>query len=422
MKVIAALAVALPLVYAKVSYDGYKSYHVETEGDHEAFWSAIEDLDLDHVSLGCDNHPDVIDIAVAPGSLAAFEALPFNLTVTSEDMGADMALETFEVYESTLSTRAEGAEAAVPPITFFDSYHTWAEHNQFLVDLQAAFPANSALFTVGTSVEGRTIRGIHLWGTARGKKAVVWHGTVHAREWLVAPTVEYLAYQMVLGYQNGDTLIRNTLNTHDFYITPIVNPDGFVYSQTNDRLWRKNRQSRSISSCVGTDINRNWPYQWSGPGSSTNPCAADYRGQSAGDTTENKALVAHTNSVRAIAGLKWFVDWHSYTQLILLPFGYSCTARPANYDRQMSLAAGVAGAIRGVNGLTFTYGPTCETIYQVAGGALDWGHAVALAELSWSFELRPLTASQGGFTVPPSNIVPSGREHWAGVRWLFANW
>lgn len=81
---------------------------------------------------------------------------------------------------------ARGA-AAVPPISYFNSYHSWAEHNQFLVDLQASFPSNSELFTVGTSVEGRTIRGIRLWGTAKGKKAVVWHGTVHAREWLVAP-------------------------------------------------------------------------------------------------------------------------------------------------------------------------------------------------------------------------------------------
>ena len=75
----------------------------------------------------------------------------------------------------------------MPDISYFNAYHTWAEHNQFLVDLQASFPSNSELFTVGTSVEGRTIRGIRLWGTAKGKKAVVWHGTVHAREWLTAP-------------------------------------------------------------------------------------------------------------------------------------------------------------------------------------------------------------------------------------------
>ena len=56
---------------------------------------------------------------------------------------------------------------------------------------------------------------------------------------------------------------------------------GFVYSQTNDRLWRKNRQSTSGSSCLGHDINRNWNYQWATPGgASTDPCAQDFKGPS----------------------------------------------------------------------------------------------------------------------------------------------
>lgn len=55
---------------------------------------------------------------------------------------------------------------------------------------------------------------------------------------------------------------------------------GFVYSQTNDRLWRKNRQSTSGSSCLGHDINRNWNYQWATPGgASTDPCAQDFKGK-----------------------------------------------------------------------------------------------------------------------------------------------
>ena len=55
---------------------------------------------------------------------------------------------------------------------------------------------------------------------------------------------------------------------------------GFVYSQTTDRLWRKNRQTTSGSSCLGHDINRNWPYMWNVPGgASTDPCAEDFKGK-----------------------------------------------------------------------------------------------------------------------------------------------
>jgi hypothetical protein len=85
--------------------------------------------------------------------------------------------------------RLSASLAALPDISYFNSYHTFDQHLQFLTDLQASFPSNSEVFTAGTSVENRAIRGIHLWGSSgKGKKpAIVWHGTVHAREWISAP-------------------------------------------------------------------------------------------------------------------------------------------------------------------------------------------------------------------------------------------
>ena len=54
---------------------------------------------------------------------------------------------------------------------------------------------------------------------------------------------------------------------------------GFTYTQTNDRLWRKNRQTTSGSTCLGHDINRNWDAHWAVTGgASTDPCADDFKG------------------------------------------------------------------------------------------------------------------------------------------------
>lgn len=196
---------------------------------------------------------------------------------------------------------------------------------------------------------------------------------------------------------------------------------GFVYTTSNDRLWRKNRQKRSGQSCVGTDVNRNWPYQWNVPGgSSTDPCDETYRGQVAGDAPENRVLVNHTMSIAQTTGIKFYVDWHSFSQLILLPYGYSCSAQASNLNTQTTLAAGVSSAIKGVNGLTFKYGPTCSTIYQTAGGSNDYVQDVAKADLAWAVELRPASSSGGGFAVPASNILPSGKEIWAGMSYLFS--
>jgi len=53
---------------------------------------------------------------------------------------------------------------------------------------------------------------------------------------------EYFADTLISGYATNETL-KAYVDKYDFYIFPVVNPDGFSYSQTNDRLWRKNRQT-----------------------------------------------------------------------------------------------------------------------------------------------------------------------------------
>lgn len=200
---------------------------------------------------------------------------------------------------------------------------------------------------------------------------------------------------------------------------------GFVYTQSTDRLWRKNRQPRSGTSCIGTDGNRNWNFQWSTPGgASTSPCSETYRGQSAGDTPEISALTAFTNSLRTRGGgggIKLFIDWHSYGQYILLPYGYSCQARAPNHSAQMGVAGGFADAIRAVSGTRFTYGPSCSTLYATTGSAPDYMGGAVGAEYAWTVELRPGPGGgAGGFVLPASQIVASGREQWEGIKYVLS--
>jgi carboxypeptidase A4 len=80
-------------------------------------------------------------------------------------------------------TRPGSAVAAVDP-TYFNAYHAYADHLTFLTNLQAQFPTRSEIVTSGNSGAGRPITGIHFYGTAKGKPAIVLHGNVHAREWI----------------------------------------------------------------------------------------------------------------------------------------------------------------------------------------------------------------------------------------------
>ncbi|KAM0227791.1 hypothetical protein ACHAPO_011267 [Fusarium lateritium] len=412
------VASLLPLAFSKVTYNKWKGYSVDTSDvSHEHVTSVLSGID--HVPLG--EHKDAIEVAVHPTSIHTFEGLALNSTLFIEDMAEELAKEGN--FEKLSPAHTHGHIKLVhPDKTYFKSYHNFEQHTQFLKDLQSSFPKNSEVFYTGKSVEGRDIQGIHLWGkSGKGKNpAIIWHGNVHAREWISSMTVEYLAWKLVQGYHDKNKLSRSIIDSHDFYILPIVNPDGFVYTTKSDRLWRKNRQKGAHKTCVGTDINRNWPYKWDIPGgSSTDPCNETYRGRKPGDTPEIKALTNHTMAIAQKTGIRSYIDWHSYSQLILLPYGYTCNHNATNTNYQMELAGEVATAIEDYEGTYFNYGPTCQTIYQTSGGSSDWVYDVAEAELAWGIELRPGRLRGDGFVLPPKNIIKSGEEIWAGMKVLF---
>ena len=72
---------------------------------------------------------------------------------------------------------------------------------------------------------------------------------------------------MLTSSQLNDTFTTNDetkylLSNYNFYFIPIVNPDGYIYTWSNDRFWRKSRNINKNTQCVGTDLNRNFNYAW----------------------------------------------------------------------------------------------------------------------------------------------------------------
>lgn len=76
-----------------------------------------------------------------------------------------------------------------------------------------------------------------------------------------------------------------------FTVIPVLNPDGYAYTRTKDRLWRKNRQPNAKSRCIGQDPNRNFGFKWDMGGASRNPCMENYEGDSPFQSQEAKALI-----------------------------------------------------------------------------------------------------------------------------------
>ena len=80
----------------------------------------------------------------------------------------------------------------------------------------------------------------------------------HAREWLSPATVLFIFDAMLKEYRRGTTstpkeaTATNTddssreitclLTKYDFYFLPLLNPDGYEFTHTAERFWRKNRR------------------------------------------------------------------------------------------------------------------------------------------------------------------------------------
>ncbi|KAM5348961.1 hypothetical protein ACJ41O_008784 [Fusarium nematophilum] len=393
-----ALAAAVPRS-KKIDYTGFKSLRVTLPDTKDAA------SEINKLAVTVLNHGDAeeLDIIVSPENVDAVTEIAADTTVLVEDVGAVFA-------EEDVST-----VYAVPSESWFTTYHSYSDHLQFLTDLQSSFPSQSEIITAGNSFQGRALTGIHIWGSGgKGSKpAVILHGTVHAREWISTMTTEYLAYQLLTKYAS-DSAVKAIVDKFDFYITPVANPDGFVYTQTTDRLWRKNRQTLSGSSCVGRDPNRNWPYKWDvAGGASTNPCSETFKGRAPADTPEIAGLKAQVDKLSSGQGIRMYLDIHSYGQYILWPYGYDCNFVAPDDAALQSMASRGASAIRSVSGTSYTIGNACRALYATTGDSTDYIHGVAKSKFTYTLELRD--TGTYGFALPASQIQPTCRETWQGV-------
>lgn len=206
---------------------------------------------------------------------------------------------------------------------------------------------------------------------------------------------------------------------------------GFVYSQTQDRFWRKTRQPAPANtsfpvsqSCAGVDINRNWAYAWGTDtgGASSDPCADDYAGTGPSSTPENQGLSALVDRLRGPdaggggggPGIKLYLDFHSYSSMLLHPFGSDearCTPDTGRWARTGSIVSDAVRAYANGTGTVYTFGPAGAVFYRATGVSHDHVYAVGGARSSWVVELP---AREFGFVLPPERIRPMVEEMAAG--------
>ncbi|KFP81512.1 Carboxypeptidase A1, partial [Apaloderma vittatum] len=289
----------------------------------------------------------------------------------------------------------------------FASYHTIEEIYAWMDVLVDDHPNLVSKLQIGQSYENRSLYVLKVGtrgtltlpspGRDRGSNPSALAGTG-------AQTPAPLPAQIAEAY-GRDPSVTAILDSMDIFFEIVANPDGFAFTHSSNRMWRKTRSINAGSRCVGVDPNRNWDAGFGGSGSSSNPCSETYRGPYAHSEREVKAVA---DFILGHGNVKSVISIHSYSQMLLFPYGYK-TAPAPDHQELNEVAKKAVSDLAAVYGTKYVYGSVANTIYMADGTTIDWAYDNGV-KYSFTFELRD--TGRYGFLLPSTQIIPTATETW----------
>lgn len=295
----------------------------------------------------------------------------------------------------------------------FDHYFRFAEISAYLSKLAAEHPNLMTVESAGKSFEDRDLWLVKISSTGfDGSKPVIFmDSNIHSREWIAVMSTLNLIHELVEHSQNNTDMLAV-----DWMIMPMVNPDGYEYSHTANRLWRKTRSTNEGSGCFGTDPNRNFAYKWDVAISVSNdPCSDLFRGPR---PEVEKEVVIISNLLRANAqSIKMYITVHSHGNYLLYPFGYDYNIPNVNTAKLQELGDRAAAAIEARYSRHYTVGNSAHALYPASGASDDF--AAGEAGIAYAYTVELTGGGSVGFDLPPTDIQLVSDEILVGYR-IFA--
>lgn len=301
---------------------------------HYADRDALDRLAADHAPWEVDPGEQIAVVGVSgQPELGALEQMGYGVEIDpaltarlqarrADDALADGAIPGFPCYRTVEQTATDvSALASEHPelATWIDVGDSWAR---------------------ASGVGGYDLQVLRVTSAQTpGPKPVVFvMGAIHAREYATAELVARFAEHLVDDY-GVDPDVTWLVDHHEFHLLAQANPDGRKHAEAGT-FWRKNTNEAYCAPTSlqrGADLNRNYPFEWGHGGSSGAGCAETYRGPTPGSEPETDAIAAYVREIFAdqrdetagpgepapadASGV--FLDLHSYSELVLWPWGYS---------------------------------------------------------------------------------------------------
>lgn len=399
-----------PLSLTRKRYDGYKVLSIVPTD--EAALGLLHHLMIDDIHVDFWQEPSrvgsEVHMMVGPEHLQRIESTLADAGMTFTTHIDDVQNQLTPMWNAIDRRTFETGQLAfdINDYNTVEDIYSWM--NTLAGNCRAGLTCQ--VYSVGNSYEGRPINVFKISKAGSGRKAYWIDATIHAREWIATATTTQILNHLATG---GDSNAVRLTDTYDWYIMPVMNPDGYAYTWSNDRMWRKNRRP-SGAACYGVDLNRNFDFRWGNDGVSHQPCSDTFCGESGGSEPETQAVSAEL--VRLGPTLGATVTIHSYGNMWMFPWGNTVNYAgntcdlAADHNDMMVVAVATANAIEATYGTSWARGNSCVVIYATTGGTDDYAKGVANVKYAFCPELRG-----NSFVISNTQIPLSFNEVWNGV-------
>merc|ERR1711976_520040 len=261
----------------KVNFDGHKVFRINDHSlDIQKLYKFDPQVDVWSQKRGA------VDVRINAG-----DVLGFKHWLKQEGLNADVYIEDVQELINGETHRNRLESTSIGDINDFNytTYHTYEEIHQWTHEICRLHQDICHVVNFGKTYEGRGMFGLHISAHPQGgnhhEHAYFMMAGIHAREWIAPASTMAVVNRLLRNYKEGHKQERDILHNMDWYVLPLTNVDGYVYTWEEDRMWRKTRTPNEGSICVGKDPNRNWATEkWDDDiGSSGNPCSSTYRGE-----------------------------------------------------------------------------------------------------------------------------------------------
>jgi hypothetical protein len=291
------------------------------------------------------------------------------------------------------------------------NYHNYSETIEKLNLLAESLPELVKAYSIGQTYNGREIMCYELSNHSYtgGKTEFLLIGQMHAREAITLENILYLIDQIVSHYIVKAPLMTEFMKKTNLYIIPTLNPDGLKLLTKNP--WQR-RNGRKIDGDLdgrtddeeevcdvngdnyisniyvgdkrylegidldhdgkigedipgGVDLNRNYPKEFIGTGSSDDPNSLVYRGPEPLSEFESQAI----DLLAKMHDFNFGLSLHSGIQSVIFPWGY--TTDPSPDDEEFYAVANQLIDLAHGHSITQDFGIWSDQgMYTVNG---EWG-------------------------------------------------